>query len=81
MALLCQREDILRLDHNQKDYYLKRNELIKSHEKLNLQEGDTRRQDTSKTALLSWLGDTLGALVGDADGSQLGTALGIQDGW
>ena len=27
-----------------------------------------------------WLGDTLGALVGDADGYQLGTALGIQDG-
>ena len=28
-----------------------------------------------------WFGDTLGALVGDADGSQLGTALAIQDGW
>ena len=28
-----------------------------------------------------WLGDTLGAMVGDADGFQLGTALGIQDGW
>jgi hypothetical protein len=28
-----------------------------------------------------WLGDTLGALIGDADGSQLGTALGFQDGW
>ena len=54
MALLCRREDILRLDHNQKDYYLKWNELFKSHEKLNLQEGDTRRQDTSKVALLSW---------------------------
>ena len=27
-----------------------------------------------------WLGDMLGALVGNADGFQLGTALGVQDG-
>ena len=27
------------------------------------------------------VGIMLRALVGDADGSQLGTALGIQDGW
>ena len=36
--------------------------------------------DVILISLGSWLGDTLGALVGDADGSQLGTALGIHDG-
>ena len=49
MALLCRREDILRLDHNQKDYYLKWNELFKSHEKLNL----TRMDPSSALQLAS----------------------------